>query len=103
VEAQERGLAAELAGEFERERSATADALWYCDLTTGPDGQDLDVTERLSEIQARYGAGHVVTRFVDRARPELLDAVRRTELRLRAPDATGDRAGVRTSRSPRGR
>jgi len=81
-EAEERGLAQTLAAEFEHENSATSDALWYVDMTTGPDGQDVDVLERLAEIRRRYGPDHVVTRFWARAEPTLVDAVRRTESRL---------------------
>ncbi len=84
VEADERGLADELRNEFPLERSDTADALWYCDMTTGPDGQDYEVAERLDEIRARYGPGEVVTRFIDRAEDEIVAAVRRTEARLSA-------------------
>jgi predicted hydrolase (HD superfamily) len=81
-EAEERGLARTLVAEFEHENSATSDALWYVDMTTGPDGQDVDVLERLAEIRRRYGPDHVVTRFWARAEPTLVDAVRRTESRL---------------------
>jgi hypothetical protein len=81
-EAQERGLGEVLAQEFPRQRSATADALWFADMTTGPDGQDMTIQERLDEIRARYGADDVVTRFWRRAEPELLEAVQRTERRL---------------------
>lgn len=87
VEADERGLRGELTLEFRREESPTADALWYCDMTTGPDGQDFEVHDRLDEIRSRYGPRHVVTRFIERARPEIIAAVRRTEERLAAlPD-----------------
>ena len=81
-EAEERGLANILSAEFEREQSPTADALWYSDMTTGPDGQSLDVHARLAEIRERYGAEHVVTLFWQRAEPTLLEAVRRTEERI---------------------
>lgn len=82
LEAAERGLAEELAAEFPREEGVVPDALWYCDMTTGPDGQDFEVTVRLGEIRARYGPGDVVTRFIIRAEPEIVAAVRRTEERL---------------------
>jgi hypothetical protein len=82
VEADERGLSADLA-EFAREESPTADTLWYCDMTTGPDGERLVVAERLDEIRKRYGPDHVVTRFVDRAASQIVAAVNRTEDRLR--------------------
>lgn len=84
VEAEMRGLAGELLAEFPREESAVSDALTYCDMTTGPDGQRFTVEERLAEITTRYGPGSLVGRFIERARPELVGAVRRTEERLRA-------------------
>lgn len=83
IEADVRGLREELEAEFAMERSATADALWYCDMTTGPDGERLSAPDRFDEIRARYGPDHVVTRFIKRAEDELLGAVQRTEERLR--------------------
>jgi hypothetical protein len=82
VEAAERGLAETLGTEFPAEDSPTAEALIYCDLTTGPDGRSVTIEDRLAEIRSRYGAGSVVTRFVDRAEDQLLLAVRRTQRRL---------------------
>ncbi|MEV4139372.1 HD domain-containing protein [Dactylosporangium sp. NPDC049742] len=83
-EAAARGLSEELAAEFSDEQSAVTDALWYADMTTGPDGQRLSVHERLAEIRARYGPDDIVTQFWAEAEPTLLDAVRRTEERLAA-------------------
>ena len=91
IEAELRGLADELNAEFPRERSSTADALWYADLTTGPEGEMLTLEERLAEIAERYGPGDVVTEFVKRARPELFAAVRRTEVRLEDAPAAQSR------------
>jgi putative nucleotidyltransferase with HDIG domain len=85
IEATERGLAGELATEFPDDPSPVADALWYCDMTTGPDGQDYEVEDRLREIRGRYGPDHIVTRFIVRAEPVLVAAVRRTEGRLGTP------------------
>jgi HD superfamily phosphodiesterase len=82
LEAEERALIGQLRAEFAQEESATADALWYCDLTTGPDGESLRVEERIGEIIARYGPDDLVTRFITRAEPVLVAAVRRTERRL---------------------
>ncbi|MGH3994183.1 MAG: HD domain-containing protein, partial [Pseudonocardiaceae bacterium] len=82
-EAELRGLSAELA-EFTDEASPVRDALWYCDMTTGPSGDRVSVEERLAEITERYGRGDVVTRFVELARDELVGAVERTRARLRA-------------------
>ncbi|WP_229405311.1 hypothetical protein [Micromonospora sp. NBRC 110038] len=67
---------------FADEESAVKDALWYCDMTTGPDGRDLSVSERLAEVRSRYGPDHLVTRFWVRAEPAILAAVERTEERL---------------------
>ncbi len=82
LEAIERNLDAELHQEFPREVSVVTDALCYCDMTTGPDGQDFDAAYRLTEIRSRYGPNHLVTRFIARAEPEILAAVRRTDDRL---------------------
>jgi hypothetical protein len=80
-EARLRGLGAAIAG-FEHEQSPTDDALTYCDLTTSPSGARVSVEQRLTEIERRYGEGHAVSVAMRRARPSLLEAVRRTELRL---------------------
>lgn len=82
IEAEERGLREELEAEFANEDSVVTQALWFCDMTTGPDGDDVEVEARLAEILERYGPEHVVTRFIRRARPQILDAVRQTERRL---------------------
>ena len=73
AEARERGLAEAWTAEFDLEKSPTADLLWYCDMTTGPDGEALTVPERIAEIQHRYGPDAVVTRFIERATPDLMD------------------------------
>ncbi len=84
LEAELRGCADVLVAEFRAESSAVVDALWWCDQTTGPDGQRFTFTERTAEIEARYGPDHVVTSFVRRAQPVLSVAVKRTEQRLAA-------------------
>lgn len=61
------------------------DALCYCDMTTGPAGESVTAAERLDEIQERYGPGHVVAEWAERARPEIFNAVARTEERMRVP------------------
>ncbi|TYC23978.1 phosphohydrolase [Micromonospora sp. MP36] len=83
-EAAERGLYDDLVSAFPLEQSAASDALWYADMTTGPDGQNLTVEERLAEIRQRYGPDDVVTRFWLRAEPVLLEVVRRTQARIAA-------------------
>ncbi|MET7375855.1 HD domain-containing protein [Micromonospora arida] len=83
-EADERGLGAVLRAEFSQEESPTSDALWFADMTTGPDGQDLTPEGRLAEIRERYGPEHLVTQFWRRAEPALMEAVLRTQERLTA-------------------
>ncbi|TDB81265.1 HD domain-containing protein [Micromonospora sp. KC721] len=82
LEAEERGLGEVLVAEFPREETAVTDALCFSDMTTGPDGQDFEVLERLAEIRSRYGPEHLVTRFIRRAEPEMVAAVQRTQRRL---------------------
>jgi hypothetical protein len=86
-EADERGVGDELRREFPGAESPLVDALWYADMTTGPDGQDLSVQARLAEVRERYGPDHLVTRFWQSAEPAVVAAVRRTEERLRGAEA----------------
>lgn len=69
IEADVRGVGGELTAEFPRADPALSDALLYCDMTTGPDGDYVRPAERLAEIRARCGPEHEVTRFVERAAP----------------------------------
>ena len=73
VEADERGLGDVLAAEFPIGDIAPSavTALTYCDMTTGPDGQHVNVEQRLAEILTRYPADHVVHRSIARAAPSL--------------------------------
>ncbi len=81
--AAELGLADDLAAEFPAPPGDLADVLTFCDLTTGPDGQTMSVSERLAEIYARYGPDHPATRSMTRSAPELLAAADRTLARVR--------------------
>jgi putative nucleotidyltransferase with HDIG domain len=81
LEAELRGLGG-LVAVFPDEGGALRDALWYCDLTTSPDGQPVSAPDRIAEIKERYGPGHIVTRFITDGAPELLAAIERTERRL---------------------
>jgi hypothetical protein len=82
LEAEERSLDLDIFREFGIPRDATDSAgierahavLWWADLTTSPDGEDVAVDDRLNEICARYGPNDPVTRFVERARDILIDA-----------------------------
>jgi hypothetical protein len=75
IEAEERGLAHVLTREFSPPPQPFADALTFCDMTTSPDGQPVQVHNRLAEIHYRYGTGHLVSRSIRRATPLILEAV----------------------------
>ena len=79
AEAQEFGVADELA-EFDDERTLTRDLLWYCDMTTGPDGRDLDFDDRMAEVRERYGPDHYVTRALDAGMDERRAAISRSRV-----------------------
>ena len=84
IEADVRGLGAELASEFPLADSLLTDVLLYCDMTTGPDGDYVRPADRLVEIRGRYGPDHEVTRFVERAASEILATAGRVEEMLAA-------------------
>lgn len=63
AEAQERGFTDELA-EFPTEDSLAARALTFCDLTTGPNGEEVGVSARLVELGARLGEDDPTVRAV---------------------------------------
>ncbi|HET7386290.1 MAG TPA: HDIG domain-containing protein [Nocardioidaceae bacterium] len=104
LEAWERGLEGVLTAEFVAPPAELADALCFCDMTTGPTGDDVTLDERLTEIRVRYGAEHIVTRFIDRAEPELRAAIARVEARLTGTAAlTVSRGRARRCRRGDGR
>jgi hypothetical protein len=80
-EAALRGLSAELAA-FEDEASDVSLALTYADMTTGPTGEVVTLTERISDIDRRYGAESVVTRSIRQAQPELERLIAKVQVRL---------------------
>jgi HD domain len=71
-----RNLGRELA-EFHDDRSLVRDALWYCDMTTGPTGVTVTFDERLAELWQRYGPDHVVPRAIGMASGEVRAAIGR--------------------------
>jgi hypothetical protein len=80
-EAQLRGCD-RLLHEFPRERSPVADALTYCDGTTGPAGEHISLKERAAEIRSRYTEEDVVVQALCLAMPHLALALGRTQQRL---------------------
>ena len=89
IEADVRGLGAELASEFRLADPLLTDVLLYCDMTTGPDGDYVRPADRLVEIRGRYGPDHEVTRFVERAASEILTTAGRVEEMLAAQSEPG--------------
>jgi hypothetical protein len=77
-EARVRGLDGVLLAEFEAEDSPTSDALVFCDLTVGPDGEPLTYWARIDEIKERYGSGHEVTQALELSRSDLAGCCERT-------------------------
>lgn len=75
------GLAGELAV-FADEQDPIRDALWYCDMTTGPTGQPMTFDERMAELRTRRSADDPVVRALAANGGDRVAAVRRTEERL---------------------
>jgi len=75
-EAEQRGLADELAA-FAEPPSELLDVVTFADLTTGPNGAEMSVTQRLSEILVRYPEDSPVHRAVTASSPSLLAAADR--------------------------
>lgn len=84
MEAEARGLHAELEGEFPREHPHLADALCYCDMNTTPDGTPTNPVDRVNEIAGRYGPDSLIGTFIRRAEPEILASTARVVERLAA-------------------
>jgi putative nucleotidyltransferase with HDIG domain len=76
VEATGRGLADVLVAEFPLPPDLLLAALTYCDLTTSPDGERVSISWRLADIRARYGPDHLITRGLDRTKPQVAAVVR---------------------------
>jgi hypothetical protein len=74
IEAEEHGLAHVLTREFARPPQSLADALIFCDMTTSPDGEHVQVYNRLAEIHDLYGMDHLVSGSIRRATPLFLEA-----------------------------
>ncbi|GAA4989866.1 hypothetical protein GCM10023225_28930 [Kineococcus glutinatus] len=97
VEARHRGLERELA-QFPPPDGSVADALTYCDITTGPTGETVDPGPRLEEVLRRHGPDSVVARARLEARVDLYAAVVRTLRRVAAGRPTAEPLDVRSVR-----
>ena len=74
-EADIRGLGATLSSEFRPPPRSLANALTFCDMTTGPDGQHMTVEDRIADIRARYDPRDPVSRALNRSESQLTAAV----------------------------
>jgi hypothetical protein len=81
VEAEERGLSREL-GEFDPPPEPLLDLVTTADLTTSPNGEEVDPEQRLAEIVHRYPPDDPVHRAVTRSGPSLVAADERVSRRL---------------------
>jgi len=88
IEAEVRAMGHTFSVEFPRPEKNHEDALCYCDMTNGPSGNRVAASDRLDEIQERYGPGSPVTQFVKLARGEILASVARVERRLSESQAS---------------
>jgi hypothetical protein len=77
---------------FPDEQTAARNALWYCDMTSGPDGQPLSINDRLDDIRMRYGTEHLVSRAISAAEEDLRAAVESTEQLMQAHGLVNMRA-----------
>ncbi|NEW25460.1 HD domain-containing protein [Nocardia cyriacigeorgica] len=81
VEAEVRGLDSAIFDEFQLSGVAglekAEDFLWWSDLSTGPNGEDFTVDERLAEILERYEPGDIVHTAITKAEPRLRAAAQR--------------------------
>jgi HD superfamily phosphodiesterase len=68
--------------QFPREQSMLADALDYCDMTTGPAGARISFEERIQDILVRYPEPHIVAKATHQAKPSLSQAVKRIQQKL---------------------
>lgn len=84
IEARYRGLHAELEAEFPPVGGLLADALTFCDMSTTPDGELTEATDRLAEILERYGDGTLVFDTMTEAGPIIFEAVGRVSVLMAA-------------------
>ena len=65
---------------FPVEPGLISDCLTYCDLSNGPDGQPMELTQRIDEVERRYGKDDVVSRGLRLAYPQLAKSFAHVEL-----------------------
>lgn len=83
VEARLRGLDS-LLSKFPDEGGPVRDALWYCCLTQGADGEQTSLEERERELKVRYAEDGIILAWYEESKAELAGAIERTEAHLAA-------------------
>lgn len=89
IEARHRDLARELEAEFMPVEGLLADVLTYADMTTSPDGDSINVEDRLAEILSRYGDGDVVAESIREASSPIVASVQTVTRILATPKSSG--------------
>ncbi len=77
-EAHLRGLTTALE-KIPQEHSAQADALTFCDMTTGPTGSHMSLEECLADIFQRYDQALIVNLAMNQAIPSLVLAIKHAQ------------------------
>lgn len=71
-------------------KGLVADALTYCDMTIGPDGNPVEIEERLAEVIVRYGDGDLVAESIQEARTHIERSAQRVRAILGADSRIGE-------------
>lgn len=85
VEGRARGLSEELVSEFPPVEGSPSHIITYADMTTTPDGDPIEVEQRLAEILARYGNEHLVAKSIREATPMIINSVQTIKAALGNP------------------
>ncbi len=85
VEADVRGLGAEMFGFPHHPEPLLVDAMIWCDMTSGPTGEDVGIDWRLEDISRRYPPDTLVAWTVEIPEPLLLAGWIRVEVHLGRP------------------
>lgn len=94
VEADLRGLSGALA-DFDPPPRLMAEAMIFCDMTSGPRGEVVTVEERIADILVRHRGDQIVERFVDAVRFELITStVKMSELAVQVSQRTDRRRSL---------
>ena len=84
LEASLRGLSREMTSFPGHRNRKLTDAMTWCDMTSGPTGDEVDIEWRLADIRVRYGPESLVGKFADQAEPHLRAATSRVQERRRS-------------------